>query len=672
MRLNPQPWGVKVPLTWCFFKEYSLVAEQRSSKSYVWVRFLLLLLHYNFFFKKNKLSDLLIKNLKKNKKFKNKKFKNKKFVNFDFQNKNPQSLAPFGDYNYFKFLIKNFSVLNLLQTKIARFTSNNNLFLIYNHKINFFFFSNFVIYLNFLNFTKYLKVSLNTNFYKFFYLNNHSFALKSNFIFKNLKIKLSGSSALFPTLFKNTKCGDLIAVGTSPAPVNDTKLCNLFNFYKKNNDRLLFCKTINKLPSFELNFKKYSKILIVNSNFLKYFKFAKFIFELNKAADANFKKSKLTVFQLTENDFLRVDFIRLTKSAKFLQKFEIFKNFNCFKLHKIKLIKLLNTVSNFEFDNKIFLLKYNKNFDQNPISPVSTFSHDDENRKNLKSVSTGNWAFFDKFSNNASCANPSFIQILLYFQIPIFFKYLNYLLNRKNFRGASLLIFFKEIFNNFNLKYFMNNKKTGAITNVLPNLNFVFSFKKKIIKTFSYQKFNFAVTPWYNNSLLRFLEFVSGKKVLIKIYGFLNNVLSFEERAHCLLWAQKLKNFKKILGPNLYLTESLEIIYISLKLKDSVFLLNWMLNTMQKISFWKYRLFFRYLKYILRYFFSSVFRDLAIKGLKFQLKGKISVAGNARTRTILQTIGQTSHSTYNNKVLYELGLVRTFTGVLGLKVWIFF
>jgi ribosomal protein S3 len=56
-----------------------------------------------------------------------------------------------------------------------------------------------------------------------------------------------------------------------------------------------------------------------------------------------------------------------------------------------------------------------------------------------------------------------------------------------------------------------------------------------------------------------------------------------------------------------------------------------------------------------------------MKGLKFQLKGKISVAGNARTRTLLQTTGSTSHATYNNKILYTLNLVRTFTGVMGFK-----
>jgi hypothetical protein len=168
------------------------------------------------------------------------------------------------------------------------------------------------------------------------------------------------------------------------------------------------------------------------------------------------------------------------------------------------------------------------------------------------------------------------------------------------------------------------------------------------------------------------LEFITGKKVLIKFYTFLNNNLSFYEKTQCAMWAQKLKSFRKVLGPRLYLMESLEIIYLALKLKDSVFLANWIVAIMKKISFWKYKLFFRYIRYILRYFFSPVFSFLGIKGLKFQLKGKIGVAGNARTRTVLQKIGQVGHSKFENKIAYELVLIRTFTGVLGLKVWIFF
>ena len=74
----------------------------------------------------------------------------------------------------------------------------------------------------------------------------------------------------------------------------------------------------------------------------------------------------------------------------------------------------------------------------------------------------------------------------------------------------------------------------------------------------------------------------------------------------------------------------------------------------------------------MRFFFFLVFKSLGIKGIKFKLKGKISVSGNARTMKIIQNFGKTSNSTASIKSLYILNLVRTFTGVMGLKVWIFF
>jgi hypothetical protein len=74
--------------------------------------------------------------------------------------------------------------------------------------------------------------------------------------------------------------------------------------------------------------------------------------------------------------------------------------------------------------------------------------------------------------------------------------------------------------------------------------------------------------------LIRFLEFCSGKKVYLKLNPFLNTNLNFNEKAQCLLWSQKVKYFRKVLGPRLFLNESLQIIYLSLKLKDPYVLSN--------------------------------------------------------------------------------------------------
>jgi ribosomal protein S3 len=91
-----------------------------------------------------------------------------------------------------------------------------------------------------------------------------------------------------------------------------------------------------------------------------------------------------------------------------------------------------------------------------------------------------------------------------------------------------------------------------------------------------------------------------------------------------------------------------------------------------RMSFWKYRTLFRYLKFVIKDLFEPNFKKFGLRGFKVKLKGKISVAGNARTRTLLMRVGQTSHSKFNNKVAHSFTLVNSFTGVMGFNVWIFF
>ena len=88
----------------------------------------------------------------------------------------------------------------------------------------------------------------------------------------------------------------------------------------------------------------------------------------------------------------------------------------------------------------------------------------------------------------------------------------------------------------------------------------------------------------------------------------------------------------------------------------------------KRISFWKTRSIFRYLKYVLNVYFYHTFDNLDIKGIKFRLKGKISAAGNSRKRTILYRVGKTSHSEVELRVLHEITTISTFTGVMGLQI----
>ena len=78
------------------------------------------------------------------------------------------------------------------------------------------------------------------------------------------------------------------------------------------------------------------------------------------------------------------------------------------------------------------------------------------------------------------------------------------------------------------------------------------------------------------------------------------------------------------------------------------------------------------MRYVFKNLFQVYFPELGFKGIKLKLKGKISVAGNARTRTLFYRVGQTSHSTFDNRVVYDLSYVNTFTGVLGFQLWFYY
>jgi len=209
-------------------------------------------------------------------------------------------------------------------------------------------------------------------------------------------------------------------------------------------------------------------------------------------------------------------------------------------------------------------------------------------------------------------------------------------------------------------------------SNLWPSSIFKYAVRRKILKEFTYNKFLPNVTMWYYNTLIRFMENCSGKKVYLKFNPFIENSLTFSDLARCQMWMPRLWSFQKLLGHRIFINESLKILHLALRFKDPVFLSNWIKSMLYRLSFWKYRLLFRYLKYAMRYLFWTHFPELNFKGLKLKLKGKISVAGSARTRTLVYKIGETSHATVNNRVLSHFTTVNTFTGVMGFRMWFYF
>ena len=216
------------------------------------------------------------------------------------------------------------------------------------------------------------------------------------------------------------------------------------------------------------------------------------------------------------------------------------------------------------------------------------------------------------------------------------------------------------------------NNMSGPSTNLLPQTQLTWKqiLKKNQSTLNSRIQSNFLV--WYNFLLVRFLENCTGYKISIIFNPHLAKSLTIKEQTQLLLWEQRIQGFQRLIGAKISLRESLEVTYLSLKLKEPSLFSNWLSRTIRKVSFWKYRAFFRFLKFLFVNLFLPLFDQLGVNGVKLRLKGKVSVAGNARTRAIAYRIGRTSHSRIQNKILHELSFVYTFTGVLGLQVWYYF
>jgi len=320
---------------------------------------------------------------------------------------------------------------------------------------------------------------------------------------------------------------------------------------------------------------------------------------------------------------------------------------NKFKSEIFKGLPLLSVLNS----NDNFIDSYNS-----IIEPNSNITDDLSINTIRSSLSSSNLVLFDHFS----------IQSLI--KSPVLFKFTMF--------NSDINLLLTDTFSMLPLsisKYSFNSRvNVFQNSNIFPSSSLNFSIKRKVLKIFSYNKFSPNITMWYYNTLVRFIENCSGKKCFLKFNPFIDNCLTFSDIARCNLWSLRISTFQKILGPKIFLQESLRIMHLAIRFKDPTFFSNWIRGMLSRMSFWKYRLLFRYIKFAMRYLFWIYFPELNFKGLKLKLKGKISVAGNARTRTLVYKIGETGYSKLNNRVLSDFSLINTFTGVLGFKIWFFF
>lgn len=69
-------------------------------------------------------------------------------------------------------------------------------------------------------------------------------------------------------------------------------------------------------------------------------------------------------------------------------------------------------------------------------------------------------------------------------------------------------------------------KISKKINNILPNKYFSYVFFKKVYTTLSSKKLHLNFIPVYHNTLIRFMEYISGNKVLVQFYPFVSQSIT--------------------------------------------------------------------------------------------------------------------------------------------------
>lgn len=194
-------------------------------------------------------------------------------------------------------------------------------------------------------------------------------------------------------------------------------------------------------------------------------------------------------------------------------------------------------------------------------------------------------------------------------------------------------------------------------------------FKPKLTRDLDFYP---NLTPWIIDSVVRLIESCSGKKALIQHSMNVEHMVDMKNKIAYRQWIIRMAYYERTLGHRFFMEEALHIIHLSFKYHDVKLFASWLKAIIKRISFWKTRSIFRFLKYVFNNYYRYMFDELSIKGIKIRLKGKISAAGNSRKRTILFRSGKNSYSTVNTKCIHHFDTIVTFTGVMGFQVWLFY
>lgn len=477
---------------------------------------------------------------------------------------------------------------------------------------------------------------------------------------------------------------------------------NLIVFSNKFNENLSFRKLNLKKFLTQLNIrkkkKKYSKIKILKKFFKRKNKYIKFIFSFKKNY-ISFRNTKL----ICSLNFAKFLFINKNLFKKFSKKFSKNKNINMKIKSSIKLnqkffknfwllsfrkfnIKINNKLKVYYYKNKLF----NSFIYVNDYDSFSNYTLIYDQVINSNSIFK--FCLLDYFNKN-------YVLYIKIFKINLFFKKSITKLNKKKSLKKKFRFF---------LKFDFNKKKTFFFK---KSLNFFFLFTvfslfkgpicfKKSINMFNnyfskYKKANFLITsvtplkllPWKVRTLVTrktrgrvdqlqsvfFRQYVGGyfedllqSRFFIRVIPFIDIPVTVGPKIFKVI--KKYNYFQKIIGVGFFLGEMILLFWYSLNLKDPKFFLIWFCKSMTKLNITKHKQMVKLLSYLINDELVLFLNSNFIKGVKFDIRGKVGVSGDSKKRHTMITSGYIGYSRKNYKIEYQQGIVYTDTGVLGVTL----
>ena len=177
--------------------------------------------------------------------------------------------------------------------------------------------------------------------------------------------------------------------------------------------------------------------------------------------------------------------------------------------------------------------------------------------------------------------------LLCFFNSPLFFKTFFYKVGLSRNAGdapSNLLL----------LHLFHRELSFTPATNLAPHIPIRSALKKRVLASQTNRFLGRAVLPWAHNSLIRFTEDCSGKRVLLQVYSFITQNVDGAFLTLYRRWMPRMRYYEQRLGHRFFLGEALSIIHLSFIMHDPKLLISWFSAMIQRISFWKTRLIFRF------------------------------------------------------------------------------